>query len=149
MRRMLNFLRLPFREKSLLLKSAFLLSAVRLGLTLFSFKTLQGLLEGVRQRRSNGGNADLPLDRIAWAVETGGRYVPRTTCLSKALTAQALFIRNGYQSNLHIGVLRNKVGKLEAHAWVTIHGQVVIGGGGRDLSKYASLVGGERLEGKG
>jgi hypothetical protein len=64
--------------------------------------------------------------------------VPGATCLSQALAAQTLFLRQGYPAELHIGVAKNETGQLEAHAWVESEGQVVIGDL-QNLSRYTPL----------
>lgn len=67
-------------------------------------------------------------ERIAWAVQAASRYVPDAACLVQALAAQVLLARNGYQSDLRIGVALEQ-GVLQAHAWVESQGKVLIGGG--------------------
>ena len=56
------------------------------------------------------------IDRVVWAVEVASRYVPKTTCLTRALTAQVLLGRLGHTTSLRIGVARNAAGQLETHA---------------------------------
>ncbi|OGW51565.1 MAG: hypothetical protein A2Y81_08985, partial [Nitrospirae bacterium RBG_13_43_8] len=97
MKRIVKFLRLPFIEKQLLLKSAFLLIAFKVGLSLFSFKSLLSYLDGIKQQRKELKDASNPSEeKIVWVIDVVSRYVPYTTCLSKALTAQVLLKRHGY-----------------------------------------------------
>lgn len=68
-------------------------------------------------------------ERIAWAVRAASRYVPDAACLTQALATQVLLARNGYPSNLRIGVTFGEQKSLHAHAWVEVQGRVLIGGG--------------------
>jgi hypothetical protein len=81
------------------------------------------------------GSAASPPDRhpspgvIGWAVTAASRFVPRSTCLVRALAAQSLCRRYGYPCRLQLGARRGDAGDLEAHAWLEIGDEVVIGGG--------------------
>jgi hypothetical protein len=44
------------------------------------------------------------------------------------LATQLLLIQNAHPAKLQIGVTRNEDRKLEAHAWVTSGGDIIIGG---------------------
>jgi len=66
---------------------------------------------------------------IGWAVTAASRFVPRSTCLVRALAAQSLCRRYGYPCRLQLGARRGDAGDLEAHAWLEIGDEVVIGGG--------------------
>jgi hypothetical protein len=139
MKRIVKFLRLPFIEKQLLLKSAFLLIAFKVGLSLFSFKSLLSYLDGIKQQKKELKDAYNPSEeKIVWVINVVSRYVPYTTSLSKALTAQVLLKRHGYLSNLRIGVVKNEKGKLNAHAWVESQGRIIIGDL-KDLSRYTAF----------
>jgi hypothetical protein len=123
MAKALRFLRLASPDRHLVLWSACLLAAVRLGLWFLPFGSVQRLLARhtrVRRRAS--------VERIAWAVTVAGRYVPRSTCLVRALAAEAMLRACGHPACLHIGVARRPGGGLEAHAWVESDEQVVLGG---------------------
>jgi hypothetical protein len=139
MKRIVKFLRLPFIEKYLLLKSAFLLLAFRAGLSLFSFKSLLNYLEGIKQHKSKLKDKSNPSEeKIVWIIDVASRYVPYTTCLSKALSAQVLLKRYGHFSSLRIGVVKNEKGELDAHAWVESQGRIIIGDL-EDLSRYTAF----------
>ncbi len=139
MKKVIKFLRLPFVEKYLLIKCILLLTAIRLGLSLLSFKAILNLLDGNREKHIVlKNNEQLSPDKISWSVEVASRHVPLTTCLIKALTTKVLLARQGYQSSLNIGVTKSEKGHLDAHAWVESEGRIVIGGL-KDLSRYAPL----------
>ena len=138
MKKIVKFLRLSFIEKRLLFKSAFLLVAFKMGLSLFSFKTLLGYLDGIKQKKKLKDAVNPSEEKIVWTIDVVSRYILFTTCLNKALTAQVLLKRYGYLSNLHIGVVKNDKGKLNAHAWVESNGKIIIGDL-KDLSRYTAL----------
>ena len=128
MGKVLKFLRLSSAERRVLIQSAFLLSMIRMGLFALPFKSLLTLVNGVKLKNAAiNANDRIPSNRITWAIETASRYVPFTTCLSKALAVQVIFSKRGYPSHLRIGVSKNENEQLEAHAWVECKGQVVIG----------------------
>jgi hypothetical protein len=81
-------------------------------------------------------------DRIAWAVVVVSSYVPAASCLTQALAAQALLARRGCPAQLQIGVARGAHGQLEAHAWVEVAGQAILGGSIRD--RYIPLSSSEK-----
>lgn len=145
-----KFLKLPPSDKLLLVEAAALVAAVRLGLWLLPFRVMRRVSQGlgtwglgleVRGAESESGAARrsvLAPERIAWAVSVVSHYVPRATCLTQALAAQALCARRGCATQLRIGVARGIGGRLEAHAWLERGGQVLIGGSVHQ--RYAPLM---------
>ena len=113
-----------------------LLALVRVGLLVIPFSTLRRLLP-VRSRVP--GKAKVA--RISWAVTAAARRLPGcTSCLVKALAADAMLRRRGYPSELRFGVRQraNHPTTLEAHAWIVSDDAVVVGAL-EDLSDYAVL----------
>ena len=57
-----------------------------------------------------------------------------------AVAAQALLTQSGFPSHVEIGVAKDKddLQRLQAHAWVVCHGQVVLGG--QQPNDYNSMV---------
>ncbi len=140
MRRLRKLLRLPAAERWLLLKAALLLGGIRLGLTLLPFQTLRRFLDKLAESPIASRKTEpLSAERIIWAVESAGRYMPcARTCLTLALAAQVLLVRCGHPAQIHIGVVREEGEKFLAHAWVESGGKVVIGG--HELERYTPLV---------
>jgi hypothetical protein len=93
-------------------------------------------------RRKGSYRLDTPSDSsatdVVWAVKAASRYVPKATCLTQSLTAHCLLDRLGYPAKLQIGVARGKEGALEAHAWVEIEGETLIGSL-PDLSRFSKF----------
>ncbi len=134
MQRMYKFLCLPSTDRHLLIQAVFLLGAVRLGLWLLSFQTLRRRLTRITQ-----ATKQVPIDRVVWAVTVASRYVPLTTCLTRALAAQVLLGRCGHPASLRIGVTRSEAGQLQAHAWVESQEGQIVFGGLEDLSRYSLM----------
>lgn len=74
--------------------------------------------------------------RVAYVVPLMGARVPwRSDCLVQALAARHWLSRASIPSDLCIGVRKDELG-FEAHAWLKVGDQIVIGG---DTSTYAEL----------
>lgn len=139
MRRIQKFFSLPTTDRILLVKSAFIVAAVRLGLWLIPLQTLSRMLAKITPSSTNVHiKSQGVIDRVGWAVTTSSQYVPAATCLTQALATQVLLGRSGHESHLRIGIARTREGRLEAHAWVESEEKVVIGNV-KDLSRYTSL----------
>lgn len=128
-----SFLRRPHAERLLLLRALWLVSAARLALSLFAFSRVQRMFGAAAAERAapvpleSLAQEPLALERIAWSVRTAARYVPRATCLVRALAVRSMMARHGYVGDLRIGVGRDGAGAFGAHAWVEHAGRVVIG----------------------
>ena len=138
MRKIHRFLKLSLTEKFLLMKCGFYLVVFRLVLNAVSFKKL---LQYFRKKEPKDvSSSRMPtIEQIVWAVELTSQYVPGTTCLTKALTAQRLFIQYGYKTDLKIGVAKNGEQPFAAHAWVEMGGQPLLGEL-KDLDRYHELL---------
>jgi hypothetical protein len=67
-----------------------------------------------------------PPDSTAWRVDRMLRALPwpwRHTCLKRATTLFYLLRLSGYPVELRVGVRRENGKQLEAHAWLTLHGE--------------------------
>lgn len=139
MRRIQKFFSLPARDRLLLVKSAFIVTAVRLGLWLLPLQTLCRMLAKITPSGTNCHNKTQDvINSVGWAVTTSSQYVPGATCLTQALATKVLLRQSGQESRLRIGIARSKEGRLEAHAWVESEESIVIGNV-KDLSRYTSL----------
>jgi hypothetical protein len=133
MSRLSRFFRLSGAERVLLIQATILLVAIRLGLRALRFARLRNLLARLgRTRNRPEDQLDAAArDRTIWAVETVSRQFPAIgTCLMQALAIHALLARQGYDSNLRIGVTRDSDGKFMAHAWLEKNGVILIGESG-------------------
>ena len=133
MRGLKRFMRLSPEKRPLLVQTALILGAVRIGLWLLPFGTLQRLAERAGKK---SGTAH-PVQRLIWAVTAVGRRIPRSTCLTQALAAQVLLARSGHPSRIQFGVAKDGQRGFEAHAWLVFAGQVILGG---DVDRYTSIL---------
>lgn len=113
------------------------MAATRLGLGLFSYKTVR---RWVPDDAGAGPASPDELRRLGWGVRNAARLVPRASCLTQALAAQLLLARSGHRSQIRIGVAKDPDGRLLAHAWLISDGRIVIGGSSRELGRYALLT---------
>ncbi len=142
MRLLRSFLALTPLERRVLMKASALLALIQLGLGRLPFTVLRRVVTG-----GVAGHDRLPGDRheyaaaVAWAVLAASRRVPGpTTCLSRALTAQAMLARHGCPSRLQLGVTRGKQGEVEGHAWVECEGRILLGGTPEEISQFTRLA---------
>lgn len=139
MRELRRFAQLTFAERLLLLKTVYIVLAVRTALCLFPITCagrvafrLANVLDGVSPGQS------------IWAVRILSRYIPGATCLTQALLVQSILEQAGWDSRLEIGV-RKHSGRFQAHAWVVCGKEVVIGG--PDIGAYLRLADGTEVFG--
>jgi transglutaminase superfamily protein len=124
-----KYRRLAATDRRLLVTSALLLGAFRLGLWLLPFQTVRRLLASMTGATTPLHDIEQPsIERIAWAVAAASQYIPKATCLTQAMATQVLLEWQGHAARLCIGVARGDVGQFQAHAWVECQGRVVIGG---------------------
>ncbi len=119
-----NFLKLTFEDKCVVIKSFLLLWIIRIMLWIFPFPVIQRVVS--RFTVVSSESHIIPLKKLTWAVDVMSRYVPKATCLTRALTAQILLAGQNYNSNLRIGVSKNN-GEFEAHAWLESGDKIVLG----------------------
>ena len=138
-----RFLTRPASERRLLLQAWVALAFVRAALWLQPLKPLhRRLRRHVAARRRTGVRQ--PVERTAWAVRAGSRFVPAASCLTQALALQLLLARQGHPSRLHVGFLKPARGPVQGHAWLEHRGRVVIGDrndrGERGLTLFTTAV---------
>ena len=140
MNRLRKFFVLPTPERVLLVRAFALLFAVRLALWILPFKVLRWILSRLARMLTPSHKEDrFPLEREPWALQIASRYVPRATCLTRALAGQVLLGLSGTSASVRIGVAKTGTRQLEAHAWLESQGNVLIGGADAD-QKYACLL---------
>ena len=105
MHRALTFLRLPPADRALAIRAAGWLIAARIALWTLPFARVQQLVAQAGRRTGTPGPAP---GRLAWAVETTARSIPKASCLTQALAAQVMLERAGERPELKIGVATDK-----------------------------------------
>lgn len=137
MRNLSRFLALGGADRFFLLHCLAAVATVRCGLTLLSYDRVRRRIERY------GAQAPASVDelrRVAWGVDAAARFVPRATCLTRALAGQYLLARRGKVSSIRIGVRRGSKAELLAHAWLVSGGYVVLGGPARTLADHVHLI---------
>ncbi len=133
-KRVRTLLALPNAERQLLLRAFTLLWLCRLALWLLPFPLVT---HWVNRSRALPASAETEPRQIVRALRTSARFVPRATCLVKALAGARLFAEQGQSVRVVIGA-RKRAEVLEAHAWLESGGQVVLGNV-TDLHSYHPL----------
>jgi Transglutaminase-like superfamily len=134
MKKLAKFVRLSTGEKFLLLRTVILVAAVRVGLWVLPFRIVQRFTFKARKK----SHSPYSVEQVIWAVRATSRYVPRATCLTQAMAAQTLLLRAGYNPKVKIGVAKNHNKLFEAHAWLVLGDQVLIGG--TEVGRYTALT---------
>ena len=141
MKRLRKFLSLSSSDRHLLVKTAVLLTGIRLGLRFLSFPTLRRILDKISKTSANPAQSyQSTLNQVVWAVNVVSKYMPGgVKCLARALATQVLLAQRGYLVQLQIGVAKDEAGQLEAHAWIESQDRVVIGDL-KDLGRFTRLA---------
>ena len=140
MKRISKFFALAWPDRALLLSAVAPLLAMRFAIWTLRFERVRRIADAMsRPVLANPPENRPSPDRIAWAVATASRVVPRgTNCLVRALATGIVLNRHGYPSELKIGVMKPVGGRFEAHAWLESEGNVVIGD--FQLDQYVPLA---------
>lgn len=124
-------------DRYLLMNVFLLVGAVRIALQLFPFETVRRWL--ANQSRLTVTAQSGVTERLLWSVRVASHHMlGDKPCLTQALVAQMLLSQHGMLTDLRIGIAKNHLGELQAHAWLERDGNVIIGDL-RDLSRYKSL----------
>ena len=126
-RRAVKFARLRPADKWLFFRIFALLVRVRLALWLRPFNCVRESALRLGERRVSDIANRLSAHDLTSLVTAAACYIPRATCLTQALVADAILRRFGYAPELKIGVGRGDANRFQAHAWVELDGHVVIG----------------------
>jgi hypothetical protein len=132
MRRLKRFVQLTGVERHTLIRALFAVGVARAALCVLTTATARKVVG-----KAVGGGAG-SVEQMVWAVKVVSRYVPGATCLTQALAAQALLAQSGFPSQVEIGVAKDGLRRLQAHAWLVCQGQVVLGG--QQPNHYNSMI---------
>ncbi len=138
MGKVLKFFYLTGSEKLIFCRAVYLLFYYRIALRRQHFQTLVDQLSNSTTTAPLQPVSSIPADILIRLLAAACRIVPFTTCLSRAMAGQRLLTGCGYFSKLHIGVAREKGEKLEAHAWLSLDGLIILGNA-PDLDRYREL----------
>ena len=107
---------------------------IRAGLWLLPFRTVQKFAFAAKKPK----DSPFSVEQFVWAVRATSQYVPAATCLTQALAAQVLLSRAGHSPRVEIGVAKNEKNEFQAHAWLVLNNQVLIGG--TEVERYTPLT---------
>ena len=129
MRNLLNFFKLPFRKKILLVEAFLLAAAIRLSLWLVPFKVFKKYFAKIiAGEETTFSETDWKrINEIVSAVENVSGLIPAASCLTQALAVILLIKFSGHHSELKIGVVKDEKAEFKAHAWVEINRRIIIG----------------------
>jgi hypothetical protein len=119
-----RLLRLPPRRKFLLLRASVALVAASAAVALLPFR--KAIVFG---SVPVGRRTKVSVEEWMWAIEAAAPRLPcRTMCIEKGLALQRLLRGSGHDAILHYGGRHDRdTHALEAHVWVTLGAQTLIG----------------------
>lgn len=138
MTRVAKLFNLPLSDQRRLIQTGLLVIAFRIGLWVLPFRVLRSAVSKVSRRAKKGTETDLT--RVGRQVVSVSRFVPSASCLTQALAAQVLLLREGFSPTLQIGVARDSAGAFKAHAWVECEGKTIVGDFTSTALNYAPLL---------
>lgn len=132
MRQLKRFIQLTGSERRLLIRVWFVVGVARAALWVLPTDAARRLAA----KAATGTTGSV--EQMVWAVRVASRCLPGATCLTQALAAHALLTQSGFPSQVEIGVAKDELRRLQAHAWVICQGKVVLGG--QQPNHYNSMV---------
>ncbi|MCF6186980.1 MAG: lasso peptide biosynthesis B2 protein [Desulfobulbaceae bacterium] len=138
MGKVLKFFHLTGSEKLIFCRAVYLLFYYRIALRRQHFQSLVDQLSNSTTTALLQTVPSIPADTLIRLLAAACRIVPFTTCLSRAMAGQMILTGCGYFSRLHVGVAREKEEELEAHAWLSLDGRIILGNV-PDLDRYREL----------
>jgi len=121
-----KYLSLPAEEKRLIFNIFRLLLIYWVKLKISSISSIFSKAYNQSCPDSSAQSTSIRLKTIIRIINSVSHFVP-STCLSKSLVGQILLTKNGYKSQIHIGVRKTNGERLDAHAWLTVDGKIIIG----------------------
>jgi hypothetical protein len=138
--RLLRQLRaLSATDRRLLFEVVLTVCVIRIGLLAFSFQRLNGILNNDHSHTCSKDDPALFARKVSRFVRKVSAYIPGATCLTQALATTKLLRKFGYPASVRIGVAKTPQDQLQAHAWVELEKEIVIGVV-PDLTRYTVLT---------
>jgi len=124
-RKLRRFRVLPLGEKLLFLEAFLLHLWVGLLLKVVPFRWIPRLFAS--RQSAVGSQQSAIVENIRDAVQRAGQVSPwRNRCLVSSLAARCMLRRRAINSQIHLGIAKNAVGKTIAHAWLEAEGYEVV-----------------------
>lgn len=122
-------LALDMRQWLLLGEALVALAAASAAINMLPFRRVVRIAARKRPMAKSPRARRFPPSDVLWAVQAVSWRVPwRTVCFQKGLALHVMLQRRGICSRLHYGVGRGEKNELAAHVWVSVDGQIILGG---------------------
>lgn len=120
--------RLGVRDASLLIEAGLVLTAASLASATLPFRRIVQWASAAPDGTRCPHGPDI-VHRAGQAIEAWSRRLPlKTVCFQKGLALHWMLRRRGIGSRLHYGVDRHDDQGLRAHVWISVAGEIVMGG---------------------
>ena len=119
-------------DRALLLEAVCTLGLARLTILFVPFRRIAPVLGKTMAETSRDDREHMVVAAgVSYAVETVARHTPwDSKCLARALAAKVMLRRRGVRSTLYLGLGKDGMGGLLAHAWLR-YGETIVTGGTR------------------
>ncbi len=134
LKKLITFGKLPWEEKKCFFHALLFQYRYRLKLKNVPLDILLLMVEKESAIHKDKKTSYLSVKRIERIVKIAASLTPFSTCLSEALAGQVLFLSNNHSTKLHFGVRNTEGEGFEAHAWLSLEREIVLG----DLPDLAS-----------
>lgn len=144
MGRLRNFINLSLLEKLYFFRSGYLIIFIHILFVFAPYRRVHRYITKKKLSNVNYGDRKKTFYKrlIIDSINRASRYIPFSTCLSRALTGLYLLKKYGIESKLQFGVLKDTDKKVQAHAWLENEDRVIIGNlpGLKDYIKLPALT---------
>lgn len=121
-----NWRSFPREQKFLCFEAFLVVVLIRFSLWLLPFRRILEFTERYLARNFGKIPTGLKPLTIAQTVSKAARRVPKASCLTQAFATRLLLGRRGISSTICYGA-KQVSGKFEAHAWVKVGSETIIG----------------------
>ena len=131
-----RFWRLPTSDKFLLAEALF---AVLCAWAIIRFLPFRRAIRLSSVRLTPGQSEAHYIRRVCWSVDAVGERAPwRAVCIERGIAAQYMLRRRGFDARLHYGLGFSDARDLQAHVWVCVGADIVMGAG--PVSEYRCVA---------
>jgi len=126
LRSVVRFSSWPAQRKILLLRAFGIVAFVRIVLWILPYRRWHEWLklsEPIQEHTRDWAR----IREVTAAVKRASQFMPQATCLTQAIATRRLLRGAGQTCQLRIGVDKDGMQKLIAHAWIEVDGKIVIG----------------------
>ncbi len=122
-------------ERKMLLAAFFWLTLTRIAIAIVPFERIARWIH-LTPGEDTASNLAPLAETIGWAVQVAASRTPWTsTCLAQALAGTVLLRQQQLPGTLYLGVKKNRLNQVDAHAWLRSGDRVLTGN--QNLQQYA------------